>query len=156
MMKLIAVYVALIIAVILLAVVRTGGNFSFPNPFRGSAQVQINDKAISLIVARSDKDRMKGLSGRDNLSEDQGMLFMFEKKGQYGFWMRDMKFPLDIIYIDDNTVVYLVENAPAGAQAPNLTIYTPDTDVNRVLELNAGGAKKYGIKKGTKVTFKGI
>lgn len=156
MKKLIAVYVALIIAVILLAVARTGGNFSIPNPFRGSAEAKIGDKKINLILAKSDKDRMKGLSGRNNLAEDQGMLFIFEKKGKYGFWMRDMKFPIDIIYIDDKTVVYLVESAPAGSQAPNLTVYAPDTDVNRVLELNAGGAKKYGIKKGTKITFKGI
>ncbi|MBI4092025.1 MAG: DUF192 domain-containing protein [Candidatus Levybacteria bacterium] len=155
MKKLIAVYIALIIAVILLAVARTGGNFSLPNPFGGNTEAQVGDKKINLILAKSDKDRVKGLSGRNNLAEDQGMLFIFEKKGKYGFWMRDMKFPLDIIYIDDNTVVYLVENVPAGAQAPNLTIYVPDTDANRVLELNAGGAKKYGIKKGTKITFKG-
>ena len=156
MKKLIIVYVVLIIAVILLAVVRTGGNFPLPNPFKGNAEAQVGDKKINLILAKSDKDRMKGLSGRNSLPEDQGMLFIFEKKGKYGFWMRDMKFPLDIIYMDDNTVVYLVENASAGAQAPNLTIYTPDTEANRVLELNAGGAKKYGIKKGTKITFKGI
>ena len=156
MKKLIFVYVALIIAVALLAVVRTGGNFSLPNPFGGGAQAQVGDKKINLILAKSNKDRVRGLSGRNSLPEDQGMLFIFEKKGKYGFWMRDMKFPLDIIYIDDNTVVYLVENAPAGAQAPNLTIYTPDNDANRVLELNAGGAKKCGIKTGTKITFKNI
>ena len=156
MKKLIAVYVVLIIAVVLLAVVRTGGNFSLPNPFKGNAEAQVGDKKINLILAKSDKDRMKGLSGRNSLPEDQGMLFIFEKKGKYGFWRRDMKFPIDIIYIDDNTVVYLVENASVGAQAPNLTVYTPDTDVNRVLELNAGGAKKYGIKKGAKITFKDI
>lgn len=156
MKKLIAVYVILIIAVMLLAVVRTGGNFSLPNPFKGNAEAQIGDKKINLLLAKSEKDRMKGLSGRNNLPEDQGMLFIFEKKGKYGFWMRDMKFPIDIIYIDNNTVVYLVENAPSGAQAPNLTVYTPDSEANRVLELNAGGAKKYGIKKGTKITFAGI
>lgn len=156
MKKLIAVYVALIIAVILLAVVRTGRNFSLPNPFRGSAEAEVGDKKINLILAKSDKDRMKGLSGRSNLPEDQGMLFLFEKKGEYGFWMRDMKFSIDIIYIDDNTVVYLIENVPAVVQAPNLIVYTPDAPANRVLELNAGGAKKYGIKKGTKITFKGI
>lgn len=155
MKKLIAVYAALIVAVVLLAIVRTGGNFSLPNLFGGGAEAQVGDKKITLILAKSDKDRQKGLSGRSSLLEDQGMLFIFEKKGKYGFWMRDMKFPLDIIYIDDNTVVYLFENVPTGGQAPNLTVYTPDTDANRVLELNAGGAKKYSIKKGTKITFKG-
>ena len=98
----------------------------------------------------------KGLSGRNNLPEDQGMLFIFEKKGTYGFWMRDMKFPIDIIFIDDDMVVYIVENASPGAQTPNLTIYIPDVPVNRVLELNAGQVKKLGIKKGIKITFKGI
>jgi uncharacterized membrane protein (UPF0127 family) len=152
MRKLIIAYVVLIIAVILLAIVRTEGNFSLPNPFGGNAEAQVGDKKIKLLVAKSDKDRQKGLSGRNSLPEDQGMLFVFEKKGKHGFWMRDMKFPLDIIFIDDNTVVHIVENAPAG----DLRIYTPDTEVNRVLELNAGGAKKYGIKEGTKITFRGI
>ena len=156
MRKLIAVYVLLIVAVILLAIFRTGGNISLPNPFKGSAQAQIGDKKIKLILAKSDKDRMKGLSGRNSLPEDQGMLFIFEKKGTYGFWMRDMKFNIDIIFIDDNKVVNIVENAPSSAQAPNLTVYHPDSPVNRVLELNAGGAKKYDIKKGAKLNFTGI
>lgn len=156
MKKLVIVYIVLIGALALLAIVRTGGSLPIPNLFEGSAKAQVNNKTINLIVAKSEKDRMKGLSGRNSLSEDQGMLFVFEKKGKYGFWMRDMKFPLDIIYIDNETVVYLVENAPAATQAPTLTIYKPDTDANRVLELNAGGAKKYGIKKGTKITFKNI
>lgn len=156
MKKLILVYIALIVAVILLAIFRAGGNISSLNPFKGGAEAQVNGKKISLLLAKSDKERQRGLSGRDKLSEDQGMLFLFEKKGTYGFWMRDMKFNIDIIYIDDETVVHLVENAPSGAQAPNLTIYTPDKPANKVLELNAGGAKKYGIRIGTKITFKGI
>ncbi|OGH16519.1 MAG: hypothetical protein A3C30_05015 [Candidatus Levybacteria bacterium RIFCSPHIGHO2_02_FULL_40_18] len=156
MKKLIIVYVALIIAVILLAVFKAGGNLPSLIPFKGGAEAQVNNKKISLILAKSDKDRTKGLSGRNNLPEDQGMLFIFEKKGTYGFWMRDMKFPIDIIFIDDDMVVYIVENASPGAQTPNLTIYIPDVPVNRVLELNAGQVKKLGIKKGIKITFKGI
>ncbi len=157
MKKLIIVYVALIVAVILLAIFRTGSNLPIPNLFGGSAaEAQVGDKKIKLILAKSDKDRMKGLSGRNNLPQDQGMLFIFEKKGDYGFWMRDMKFNIDIIFIDDNIVINIVENASPSGQAPNLTVYYPDSPVNRVLELNAGGAKTYSIKEGTKINFKNI
>jgi uncharacterized membrane protein (UPF0127 family) len=126
-------------------------------PFLSSSEADVNGKKINLIVAKSEGDRMKGLSGRDNLGENQGMLFVFEKKDTYGFWMKNMKFPIDIIYIDDNSVVYLVENAPApSGQADALTVYKPDKPANRVLEVNAGKAKELGIKKGTKITFKNI
>ena len=156
MRKLIVAYVVLIVAVALLAIFKTGGNISLPNLFKGGAQAQIGDKKINLTVAKSEKDRMKGLSGRNSLPEDQGMLFLFEKKGEYGFWMRDMKFNIDIIFIDDNNVVNIVENAPSSVQAPNLTVYYPSAPVNRVLELNSGGSKKYGIKKGTIIKFTNI
>ena len=156
MKKLIIVYIVLIVAVILLALFRTGGNLTSLNPFKSKGEAQINDKKISLIIAKSDKDRMNGLSGRGSLPEDQGMLFLFDTKGKYGFWMRDMKFAIDIIFIDDDTVVSLVENAPSSIQTPDLTVYYPDAPVNRVLEVNSGGAKKLGIQKGTKITFKGI
>lgn len=155
MKKLILVYVVLIIAVILLAITRAG-NIASILPFGKTASAQIGKNKINLIVAKNDKDRIKGLSGRKNLGENEGMLFVFEKKDKHGFWMKEMLFPIDIIYIDDDTVVYIVENAPSRAQAPNLTIYTPPEPANYVLETNAGIAKKFNIKKGTKITFKGI
>lgn len=155
MKKIILVYIVLIIAVILLAITRAG-NIASILPFGKAATAEIGGNKINLIVAKSDQDRIKGLSGRKNLAENEGMLFVFEKKDKHGFWMKGMLFPIDIIFIDDDTVVYVVESAPSSAQSPNLTIYSPPEVVNYVLETNAGIAKKFNIKKGTKITFKGI
>ncbi len=155
MKKLIIVYVVLIIAVALLAFMRNGTDFSKFLSFGNNATAQIGDSKINLIIADSDDERVKGLSGRNNLAKNQGMLFVFDKKDTYGFWMKNMKFPLDIIYIDDSTVVDLVVNAKPASDS-SLVIFKPEKPVNYVLELNAGDAKKYNIKKGTKITFTDI
>ena len=157
MKKLVIVYVVLIVAVILLALVRGGDLLNFIPSIGGSkATAKVNDKTVNLILAKSDNDRTRGLSGRDSLPEDQGMLFIFDKKGIYGFWMRDMKFPIDIIFLSDNKVVHVVENATPAGQVPSLTIYQPDEPANFVLELNAGKAGEMGIKEGATITFEGI
>ena len=157
MKKLIIVYVVLIIAVVLLAVFRTSGKLPSFNFFGSHATASVNGKTLNLFVAKSEKDRVKGLSGRQSIKDNEGMVFIFNQKNDYSFWMKGMLFPIDIIWIDDNTVVYMAENVPSGGQTPNLTIYKPDTHTaNRVLEINAGLANKLGIQKGTKITFKGI
>lgn len=156
MKKLVIVYVVLIIAVVLLAVFRFGGKVPNISLF-GGAEATVNGTKINLLLAKSEQDRIKGLSGRKGLDTNQGMLFVWDKKGIYPFWMKGMLFPIDIIYIDDNSVVYIVKNAPAPAgQAQVLTIYKPDTEANYVLEVNAGTTDKLNIKKGSKITFKGI
>jgi len=157
MKKLVIVYVALIVVVILLFIVRGGGNLlSFIPSFGSRATADVNGHIINLLIAKSENDRVKGLSKRKSLPEDQGMLFIFDKKDRYGFWMKDVLFPLDIIYLDDNRVVHIVKNAPSSTQAPNLIIYRPDEPANHVLELNGGQADKLKIEEGTTVKFSGI
>jgi len=159
MKKLIIVYIVLIVAVILLAVVRGGGNLLSFIPVIGggtSATAEVGGNTLKLIVAKSEQDRMKGLSGRKSLPQDTGMLFVFEKKDRPGFWMKDMMFPIDIIYIDDTKVVYVVRNAPSSVQSPNLTVYRPESIANYVLEVNAGVADKLKIKEGTTIKLTNV
>ena len=155
MKKLIIVYVVLIVAVILLFIARGGNNLLSFIPSLGgtSATAEINGEKINLLIADSNEEREKGLSGRNKLDDNQGMLFIFEEKGKYPFWMKNMKFSIDIIYIDENKVAYIVRNAALPSQAPTLNIYTPDAPANYVLELNAGQADKLKIEKGTTVKF---
>jgi uncharacterized membrane protein (UPF0127 family) len=69
---------------------------------------------LSVEVADTPAERGRGLSGREMLPENSGMLFVFDTPGRYGFWMYGMKFPLDIIWIDERLrVVYFVENVTA-------------------------------------------
>ncbi len=110
---------------------------------------------LSVEVADTPTERGRGLSGREMLPENSGMLFVFDKPGRYGFWMYGMKFPLDIIWIDESLrIVYFVEDAQPCANI--CETYEPPTDALYVLEVNAGFVKKYGLKAGDVVELGGL
>jgi uncharacterized membrane protein (UPF0127 family) len=113
----------------------------------------VNGNTIKLEIADTDPLRTKGLSGRDSLANDSGMLFQFDTPGIYSFWMKDMKFPIDIIFLQDTKVVTIYDSVQPfflenGVKRPNLTLYPATATSGRVLELNAGLAKKYKLKVG--------
>ena len=119
-------------------------------------QITIGKQTFTLDIADTDEKRSQGLSGRGKLEETQGMLFLFPQKDMYAFWMKDMLFPLDLIWIDEDTVVDISENVPIPFTATYLPRYQPKAPVNRVLEVNSGLTKKYGIIPGMKVAFSGL
>jgi uncharacterized membrane protein (UPF0127 family) len=109
---------------------------------------------VNLELAVSEADRARGLSGRDALKDDAGMLFIFEIPYQHAFWMKDMNFPIDIIWLDkDGTVIYTAENAPpcTPAYCPN---HIPKQNAVYVLEVNANQTKTHAAKEGSKITLK--
>lgn len=114
----------------------------------------INNQTFLLEIVNDDKGRQLGLSNRQSLPQDHGMLFLFERSDNYSFWMKDMHFPIDIIYINNDTVVHVFENVPPPKSKRNLPVYTPDSPSDKVLEINAGLSKKFDITKGTKVKIK--
>jgi uncharacterized membrane protein (UPF0127 family) len=71
------------------------------------------NRTFKIELARTPEEQQKGLSNRASLPEDHGMLFLFDKPAPYGFWMKEMRFPLDIIFIKNKTVVTVDENLPA-------------------------------------------
>ena len=111
---------------------------------------------IEANVVTKPSDRQKGLSGLDSLSLNQGMFFVFENKGPYGFWMKDMKFAIDIIWIDeDKNIIDMAQNAAPqpGKKNKELTIYRPRSDALYILEVNAGLASLHNLQIGDKVAF---
>lgn len=115
-------------------------------------KLQIRGHEFQIDVAVSPEDHIKGLSGRKDMPLNRGMLFVFDTKQQYSFWMKDMNFPLDIIWLDDKTIVDISKNVPVEKRYPPPT-YTPQKPVNRVLEINAGLSDKYGFQIGDTVTY---
>lgn len=119
--------------------------------------VRVGGLTIEAEVARTTEERAQGLSGRDSLARDRGMLFIFEDDGRRGFWMRGMRFPLDFIWISaGGRVVDLTENVPPpspGVKDADLQLYRPAGPVRYVLEVNAGVVRKEGIEVGDEVTF---
>lgn len=155
MKKVLIAYGALIVVVILLAVAKFNG-FKFLQIPSGKTAV-ISNRTYNLLIANDDKSRQIGLSNRKSLDQNTGMLFIFPKKGIYSFWMKDTEIPLDMIYLNENKVVYIVKNAPPQAgKNGNLPIYTPTSEGNYVLEINGGQSDKYKFKVGDSVTLKGI
>jgi len=119
--------------------------------------VQIGDQVFHVEPAVTPLERTLGLSGRTSIPRDGGMMFVFETEGQYGFWMKDMEFPLDLIWIDsDCYVTDLTENAnPADndSDLSEIISYVPQNPVQYVLEINGGLIEVLGIRKGATVVF---
>lgn len=123
---------------------------------KGFTTVTIRDLVVEARVASKASERKKGLSGQENLPLGGGLLFVFENSGLYSFWMKDMKFAIDIIWIDENKkVVYIVQNAPPepSRDEDELTLYRPEGVAKYVLEINAGLTQRHGIVIGDVVGF---
>lgn len=107
----------------------------------------INNVAVELVdVADTDLKRARGLSGRSGLAENEGMLFIFEHQRRPSFWMKDMHFPIDIIWIDENLTVVDITHSLSPDTFPRT--YSPELPVKYVLEVNAGFAQKHAIVSG--------
>jgi len=116
--------------------------------------MQIGNTMIKIEIADNDQTRAKGLSGRQSLASDSGMLFTFDKLDKYTFWMKGMQFALDFIFIKDNQVVDILQNIPPPAvnqSDDSLPLYAPITYVNKVVEVNSGFISANGIKVGDRV-----
>ena len=116
----------------------------------------LGERSFTVAIADDPKERMKGLSGKEKFNNDRGMLFIFDKPDYYSFWMRDMKFPLDIIFIKENKIVKIYHNVQAPKNQEGLSIYQTPTPSDRVLEINAGLSKEYGFKEGQEIEFENI
>jgi len=99
---------------------------------------------LRVEIANTPKERVRGLSNRESLAQDTGMLFIFEKADTYTFWMKDMRFPLDVIWIQGGKVVGVQSNIepPRTPDAPPQT-FTPLVPVDKILEVPAGSVKRY-------------
>lgn len=116
--------------------------------------VEINGVKVKAEVVKTRDEIQKGLSGRQSLEKDKGMLFVYDEPGRYTFWMKGMKFPLDLIWIRDDKVVDFDLNVPIVKNGQKLPEYMPLNEVNYVLEVNAGFVKEHGIKQGDEVKIK--
>ncbi len=124
--------------------------------------VKIGGVSIKVDVAGSDAERQKGLSGRSGLDKDGGMLFVINKDTPT-FWMKDMKFAIDIIWIlsssgdvKDGKIIQIdknVEPPAAGTPDSKLKLYSPKSAVDYVLEVNSGYSDSNNIKVGDTVSI---
>jgi hypothetical protein len=113
--------------------------------------IYIKDIPIKVALAQSETQKTKGLSGVKKLAEGKGMLFVFDKMQQNNFWMKDMNFPLDIIWFNDKKEIVLIEENVTPETFPNT--FGGDVLSMYVLEVNAGFVVKNNITIGDTFSF---
>lgn len=120
------------------------GLINFPNK---------KDSTVFLEVAVTSEQKEKGLMNRPGLASNRGMVFIFKPARKVTFWMKDTLIPLDMIFINNGTIVKIVKNA-----VPNQTsiIYPSDFDVTEVVEVNGGFSDSHNLQTGDKVIFENI
>jgi uncharacterized membrane protein (UPF0127 family) len=121
---------------------------------RMQPKIIINGTQFRIDVAATSEAREKGLSGRVALPEKTGLLFIMPNTSQHQFWMKDMNFPIDFVWIDNRTIVDVTENVMPNSVDLLSTVVKPKKNANLVLEIPAGSIKKYGIQIGQPVRFK--
>lgn len=128
----------------------------------------VGDAAIFVELALTDDERMRGLGGREIFPQNAGMLFMFSNAAPHGIWMKNMRFPIDIIWLStsetegcapdswEETVCLVVIDIKEQATPESYPeVFYPRAKALYVLELNAGVARSYGIRPGAVVALKG-
>ena len=116
------------------------------------ATIAIGDRTFDLEVARSVEQQRLGLMFREPLPENQGMLFPFDPPRPASFWMYNVTFPLDIIFMSEGKILYIEASVPGCAKLP-CPGYGPErtVSVDSVLELNGGTAEEIGLEEGDEV-----
>ncbi len=125
--------------------------FLFDREVRHDLVIKVPSGDFNVEVADNSFKREKGLTFRKKMQINEGMLFVFDKSGKYGFWLKDMYFPIDIVWLnEEGRVVYLVDNISPDTY-PGAFINS--INAKYVLEISAGSAEKYGIYLGTKLNI---
>jgi uncharacterized protein len=114
----------------------------------------IGHETYLLEVADNWHKRMQGLSDRESLGKNMGMVFVFERLSSQSFWMKDMKFPLDFIWIKGDKVVRLDERVPPPSETAKKPVSLETSqEVEKVIELYAGEIRNSGIQVNDFVHF---
>ncbi len=113
--------------------------------------VKIAGQIVKVDLALTKKDQEKGLSGRENIKENEGMLFIFSKPQRNYFWMKDMNFPIDMIWINDDLKVIYIKKGAQPSSYPNS--FGPGVDNRYVLEVFDGFSEKNNLEVGNRVEF---
>lgn len=145
---------AAVMAALVVILVAAGNFFQYHQQVKNSSNTQIADlrilqlrgESIRVSIADTDATREKGLGGRSGLASDEGMLFIFPKDGIYAFWMKDMQFSIDIVWLSaEGRVVYIAQNVSPSTYPRD---FVPESPARYVLELPAGYCLSHGVQVG--------
>lgn len=121
------------------------------NPALQTKDISAGETQVRAEVVESGADKAKGLSGRNCLNPDSGMLFMYELSGDYCYWMKDMNFSIDMIWLDDEKRIVTIQDSVAPETYPQS--FCPDKPARYVLEVPAGFAARSGWNSDTTLNW---
>lgn len=112
--------------------------------------LSFGNRRITVEKVSSRHDKAKGLSGREYISEDRGMLFIYDEKGEHCMWMKDMNFPIDILWLDENKKVQQIAASVPPESFPDN--FCPNgKDAKYVLEVKSGLSRDSGVDVGSQL-----
>ncbi len=114
--------------------------------------IQIGGTTVTVEVAQTERSREQGLSGRASLNSNSGMLFVFDTPGQWGIWMKEMRFSLDIIWLDAQGTVVSADERVSPETYPE--VFYPTELASFVVELPVGFLAEHGVGVGSRVDFR--
>ncbi len=121
------------------------------NIYDSSPKLRLASGNVSLIIVNNEESRVSGLSGMEFLPKDKAMLFTFGMPGRYGIWMKDMKFPIDIIWLDEQKKIVSIQHNISPDTYPK--VFNSDSESSYVLETNQGFAKENNFVVGKVLDF---
>lgn len=119
--------------------------------FHPADELTVGDTSINIQIADTPEEREQGLSDRPSLADTEGLLFVFDTPSNYGFWMKDMNFPIDIIWIREEGTIVGVERAVSPHTYPE--IFYPPEPVKFVLEVTSGFADRHSVSAGQRLSI---
>lgn len=132
----------------------TSANNSDFFPQYQKTTTSINGFKVLLAIASTHEQKVKGLSGLEKLDENEGMLFLFNEPSKQGFWMNEMNFPIDIIWLDSKGSVSHIEKSLQPCKPfVACPVYNPQVDTLYVIELKSGFSNDHSIKNGMMINF---
>jgi len=121
-----------------------------------AASVCAKKTCVEVDVMRTFEEMQRGLQGRDGLAEGKGMLFVFEQNGFHRFWMKEMKFAIDILWLNSQgEIITVAPDCPACVNDP-CEVYAPTQEARYVLEVPSGYTLAHHWKLGDRLKLKGI
>ncbi|ODS41869.1 MAG: hypothetical protein MSIBF_00450 [Candidatus Altiarchaeales archaeon IMC4] len=141
-------FLPLLLGFLLLVIFGLFYNSGGPQTHHGNSAVCFGETCVDVEIADEPAERTMGLMYRDGLDKGRGMLFIFETESPYSFWMKNMKFPIDMIWINSaGGVVHIEADVPPCTSDPCQS-YTPKGSAKYVLEVPANFTRKRGVAVG--------
>lgn len=137
----------LLISLFVVGLAVVSGILIYRSTIADTSQITLGGKHFYAEVVTTSVDRERGLSGRDELVADKAMVFPYEMVGNQCFWMKNMKFAIDILWLDEQNRISFIEHSVDPASYPQNFCHT----AKNVVELQAGTTNRLNVKVGDQV-----